>query len=395
MAESPEIVSAPPKKRLAIFLDGTWNTVGDNTNVWRLKSLCAPKSADNTTQLVYYDIGVNRFLGGTFGKGLSQNLREAYEWLVENYNVGDEIFIFGFSRGAFTARSLAGFIAKCGLLKPGSALGVGQLYERYRRPEDRTIWQLCAARDENKLGVCSLEEQWMLKYAIPAPIKLVGVWDSVGSLGIPFLSIPGISRSTLGFLHTGLRISIENGFHALAIDEHRRDFTPTLWTTRAPKDPKAVVAAPRPLSSVEQRWFVGAHGNVGGGYASDLLAQVPLRWIMKKASLHGLSFRNDVDLDGDVLDAPVSDSYREFLHGLYCKVYGRSYRTIGERPVVREDGTHRSVNETIDASVFERWRSDGQYRPKSMEAWSKLYKVDPASFGTSIRANSPDEVAPD
>src|SRR4051812_43293723 len=132
MAEEPKIAAAPAKKRLAIFLDGTWNAVGDNTNVWRLKSLCAPRPSDGVVQLVYYDIGVNGFIGGAFGKGLNENVTEAYEWLIDTYSPGDEIFIFGFSRGAYTARSLAGLIAKHGLLKAGAPLGVRQLYERYK-----------------------------------------------------------------------------------------------------------------------------------------------------------------------------------------------------------------------------------------------------------------------
>ena len=147
---------------------------------------------------------------------------------------------------------------------------------------------------------------------------MVGVWDTVGALGVPAFSIEGISRSTLGFLHTGLRLSIENGYHALAIDEHRRAFAPTLWSVRKPKDPDAVFAAPRSISSVEQRWFVGAHANVGGGCLSDLLAQIPLRWIMKKASLHGLAFRSDVELDGDMLGADLN-SYKDFMSGAYSK----------------------------------------------------------------------------
>jgi uncharacterized protein (DUF2235 family) len=99
------------QKRLAIFLDGTWNSINSNTNVWRMRALCAAKSKDGRPQLVYYEVGVNGFLGGVFGQGLDENIRLAYEWLIENYNDGDEIFIFGFSRGAFTARSLAGLVA--------------------------------------------------------------------------------------------------------------------------------------------------------------------------------------------------------------------------------------------------------------------------------------------
>jgi type VI secretion system (T6SS) phospholipase Tle1-like effector len=151
----------------------------------------------------------------------------------------------------------------------------------------------------------------------------------------------------------------------------------------------------RPLSSVEQRWFVGAHADVGGGYASDLLPQVPLRWIMKKASLHGLAFRNDVDLDGDVLKAPVTDSYREFMYGIYHRFSAPHYRPIAEAPKVVEDGTESSVNETIDASVFARWNKGATYRPPNLADWEARYQVDIANLTTSVLANNPTVSAPD
>jgi uncharacterized protein (DUF2235 family) len=395
MPERPEVTVAPKSKKLAVFLDGTWNAVADNTNVWRMKSLCATASSEGAPQLVYYDIGVNGFFGGMVGKGLSQNVREAYEWIIDNYNAGDDVFIFGFSRGAYTARSLSGLIAKHGLLKPGSPLGVAQLYERYKRSDDRTLWKLGELQLAGTLSDVTLEEQWMLKYSQPIRIKMVGVWDTVGALGVPAFSIEGISRSTLGFLHTGLRLSIENGYHALAIDEHRRAFAPTLWSVRKPKDPDAVFAAPRSISSVEQRWFVGAHANVGGGCLSDLLAQIPLRWIMKKASLHGLAFRSDVELDGDMLGAQISDSYKDFMSGAYCKMSRRHYRPIGADPEEREDGTHRNVNETIDSSVFDRWRDVPQYRPPNLSDWAKRKSVDLANFRQSVSADDPKIGAPD
>jgi uncharacterized protein (DUF2235 family) len=394
MSEAPAIATAKNAKKLAVFLDGTWNAVDDNTNVWRMKALCATASSEGAPQLVYYDIGVNGAIGGIFGKGLNRNVREAYEWLIDNYNEGDEIFIFGFSRGAFTARSLSGLIAKHGLLKPGAPLGVAQLYERYKRSDDRTIWKL---REDQKAGTLkdvTLEERWLLNYSLLTKIKMVAVWDTVGALGIPALSIEGISRSTLGFLHTGLRLPIKNGYHALAIDEHRKAFAPTLWTVRKPKDPSAIYAASRPMESVEQRWFVGAHANVGGGCVSDLLAQIPLRWIMQKASLHGLMFRSDVQLDGDILTAPISDSYKEFMKGAYSKVSGRHYRTIGADPEEREDGTHRTVNETIDQSVFDRWRSVPTYRPPNLAEWATRRGIDPEQIPRSERADAPSISAP-
>lgn len=388
-------VTKSGKKRLAVFLDGTWNTVSDNTNVWRLRSLCSSTSADGATQVTYYDVGVNGFLGGMLGKGLNDNVADAYKWLIDHYDCGDEIFIFGFSRGAFTARSLAGLISKFGLLKPGAPLSVNQLYGRYRRADDRTIWKLLEARDNGTLGECTLEEQWMLKYSQAIPIKLVGVWDTVGAVGIPAFRIEGISRSTFGFLHTGLRLPIENGFHAVAVDEHRRAFSPTLWTTRRPNDPTAVVAAPRPITSVEQRWFVGAHGNVGGGCESDLLAQVPLKWMANKSSFHGLTFRSNVEIDGDVIKAPISDSYSDFMYGSYAKCSSRHHRPIGEAPRLLDDGTHSNVNETIDATIFQRWRDVPQYRPPNLVRWAKQHGVNVGDLTTSVKADDPTTIIAD
>ena len=198
-AEVPAVAVAPKSKRLAVFLDGTWNAVDTNTNVWRMKALCAKTGNDGKSQLVYYEIGVNGVLGGTLGKGLDENIRLAYEWLIENYEDGDEIFILGFSRGAYTARSLAGLVTKLGILKPGSPIGVAQLYERYKHTDEQTIWELHEQQDAGTLDA-TLEERWMLKYSQPAKIKVVAVWDTVGALGIPAFSVEGISRSTFGFL---------------------------------------------------------------------------------------------------------------------------------------------------------------------------------------------------
>lgn len=381
--------SPTPKKKLALFLDGTWNAVGTNTNVWRLRSLCADKDVEGRPQLRYYDPGVNGVIGGGWGKGLTENVQEAYNWLVENYEDGDQIFIFGFSRGAHTARSLAGFISICGLLKPGGALGVDQLYRRYRNDDDRTIYKL-PTFDPSSI---TLEERWMLKYSRPVAIEMVGVWDTVGALGVPAFSLAGVSSSTLRFHHTGLRKPVRNGFHALAIDEHRAKFAPTPWTIRT-KVGGSTGASMRPIQSVEQRWFVGAHANVGGGCFNDTLAQIPLRWMMQKASNLGLTFRNELDLDGDEHLGLISDSYREFLKGAYSWVRKRSYRPIAPEPFVGTNGTHTRVNETIDSSVFERWRDDIKYRPLNLVEWAMRKGVDPASVSSSISANLPEIVAP-
>jgi uncharacterized protein (DUF2235 family) len=264
-----------PPKRLAVFLDGTWNWIANNTNVWRMKALCANADTHGVPQFTYYDIGVNGLIGGLVGQGLRQNIIEAYKWLVEEYEPDAEIFIFGFSRGAFTARSLTGFIAKCGLLKVGAPLSIEQLYDRYKRTtEDNTIWDLLEmhAKGEIDFDRCDLEDRWMIRYSQPVNIKMVGVWDTVGKYGVPFGEIQNFSSKSFGFIDTGLRRPLKYCFHAIAIDEHRKAFPPTLWTIRKPHDLEQKMAPMRDISQCEQRWFAGAHGNIGGGYANDVLA---------------------------------------------------------------------------------------------------------------------------
>ena len=290
-----------PSKRLAVFLDGTWNWLVNNTNVWRMKSLCVNADTHGVPQVTYYDIGVNGLVGGLVGKGLRVNILEAYKWLVEEYEPGAEIFIFGFSRGAFTARSLTGFIAKCGLLKLGAPLSIEQLYDRYKRTtEDNTVWDLHNLHRDGKIDLetCDLEDRWLIRYSQCVDVEMVGVWDTVGRYGVPFGEIRNISSKSFGFLDTGLRKPIKHCFHAIAIDEHRAAFPPTLWTIRKPHDPKETMAVMRPITACEQRWFAGAHGNIGGGYANDVLAQIPFLWLLKKASDLGLAFREEAELDG-------------------------------------------------------------------------------------------------
>jgi uncharacterized protein (DUF2235 family) len=160
-----------PSKRIALFLDGTWNTVDDNTNIYRMKSLCA----SDVDQVVYYSAGVGtqhgeKFTGGIFGYGLDAEVIQAYEWLVENYVEGDRVFLFGFSRGAFTARSLAGFISKCGLLRPGSPMSLTQLYARYRKRVAPSILHLQNSSTKD----LPIEDLWLKKYSMAVPLWFQG-----------------------------------------------------------------------------------------------------------------------------------------------------------------------------------------------------------------------------
>ena len=370
-------------KRIAIFLDGTWNTTDNNTNVWRLRSLCDPNAVE---QFVYYSKGVGTTFGqyvrgGTEGVGIDDEITDAYSWLCEHFELGDEIFVFGFSRGAYTARSLSGLIAKCGVLSPGAPLSIEQLYSRYRRRTDSTINHLLHAQ-----APTTLEERWLVKYCNPTRIKMVGVWDTVGSLGNPLAPLRR-RISEFRFLDTHVHLQNEYAFQALAIDEQRKSFEPTLWTETHTLAPQEAPVLPRPLSQVEQRWFVGAHANVGGGYASDILAQPPLAWLMNKAAGLGLTFRNTFVQETFDPHAPITDSYRNFAKGFYRFVSRRFYRPIGTDP---EKGTAKitsRINETIDSTVFDRWRGNTGYRPKNLVEWAGRRGVDPGAIQGTRRCH--------
>jgi uncharacterized protein (DUF2235 family) len=377
--------------RVALFLDGTWNTSYDNTNVWRLKCLC-PTTPE---QKVYYSVGVGtqrgeKVTGGAFGIGINEEVIQAYEWLIENYVNQDHIFIFGFSRGAFTARSLAGFISKCGLLRPGSPVSLKQMYDRYREGNATSILAL-----QNKSDGLSLEDRWLKTYSRAVPIWFQGVWDTVGTLGMPIPLLPHVSKKDFAFLETDLRINDTHAYHALAIDEHRPAFKPTLWQKVVP--PSGATPPPRDYFQVEQHWFVGAHANVGGGYENDLLAQRPLEWMMGKATEHGLKFSNAVALDTGASSCPIRDSYSEMAGGLY-KAFTlgmRHFRPVGVDPWQTEGGMTNTINESIDRSVFERWREDKAYRPQNLQEWANRRKVDPGALTTSVNATTPTIVVED
>ncbi|GAC1576042.1 MAG: hypothetical protein NVS3B5_07380 [Sphingomicrobium sp.] len=371
-------------KRIAIFLDGTWNTTDNNTNVWRLRSLCDPGAS---SQVVYYRKGVGtsfgeKVRGGVLGYGIDNEIIDAYTWLAQCFESGDELFIFGFSRGAYTARSLSGLIAKCGIIQPGAPLSIAQLYARYRRRVDRTIDELLHG------DPADLEERWIIKYCDPAKIKMVGVWDTVGSLGSPI----GSMKRKVGkyvFLDTHLRLKNQFAFQALAIDEHRKSFQPTLWTRTIDNVPAADTPPARPLSHIEQRWFVGAHANVGGGYPSDILAQPPLEWLMTKASALGLQFRSTFVADRLSPSAPIADSFADFGWGMARFLSARFYRPIGIDSVKGTIRTTERINETLDGSVFDRWRGNPDYRPPNLKDWALRRNVDPSSLTGARLASDP------
>jgi len=326
-------------RKLAVLFDGTWNTIKDRTNVIRLAELIAATSRDGSEQIPpFYDKGVgthalDRLSGGVFGYGLSENIRDGYRWLADHFQPGDELFLFGFSRGAYTARSLAGLIRKCGILHSADMSLIHQAYDLYR---DKDIHP-----DSPEATA------FRASFAQETRIRFIGVWDTVGSLGIPATGVP-FSRDFYEWHDTELSKIVDYAYHALALDEHRKDFAPAVWTLRKPEN-----------IDVEQRWFVGAHSNVGGGYRNDPLPNLALAWLQQKAKDAGLGFKVDVAVNNQDALATINDSYSEFMFGLYKRFKGgkRHYRTFG-----------RGVNETVDESVWKRWEALPDYRPPTVAA---------------------------
>ena len=227
------------------------------------------------TQLAFHSDGVgtesNKFLrtlGGAFGYGLSEDICSLYAMLVRSYEDSDNIFLFGFSRGAFTVRSLAGMIHHIGILK-----------NMFMTDDELTdaVMQAYIAYRKNIDYACPSE-----KIHSSRKIKFIGVWDTVDAIGVPFDALREfvyLAATTRFTRHKDeLNASIENAYHAISIDDERHTFHPRIWKEEGF------------TGKVEQVWFTGVHSNVGGGYPKDSLSYISLDWMMKKANECGLKF---------------------------------------------------------------------------------------------------------
>ncbi|MEP7092119.1 MAG: DUF2235 domain-containing protein [Nocardioidaceae bacterium] len=272
-------------KRLVVCCDGTWNRPDSAhiTNVEKIaRTISTETTPDGVQQQVIYLSGVgtsgyaaDRLLGGAFGFGLFDNIRSGYRWLALNYDVGDEIFVFGFSRGAYTARSLVGMIGRVGLLTRQSLISdhLPEAVDRYRRRRpDRTSYH--GASDERFRTVNGHPD---------TRVRFLGVFDTVGALGVP-----GAFRRQHQFHDVRLGTAVQCARQALAVDEHRIKFEPSLWET--PPAGQGPAATAGPADRVKQVWFEGAHSDVGGGYAETGLSDTTLTWMTTEAKACGLVF---------------------------------------------------------------------------------------------------------
>lgn len=261
------------RKNIVILSDGTWNSPEDinTTNVVRMARVIAPFDDAKNTQVVFYDWGVgsdgNKILGGIAGVGLEKNIKDCYRFLVHNYNPGDRLFFFGFSRGAYTVRSLAGLVRKAGILKREHAGLIAQCYSQYRRRSNSSR--------PGQPGAIEFRDQYA--YEDRTEIAFVGVWDTVGHLGIP-VPFWGTSTEEENILFHDNEPSsiIRCARHAMSIDENRSDFKPALWDAKEGLD-------------IQQVWFPGVHADVGGGYKEAGLSNIAMHWIIREAQAAGLN----------------------------------------------------------------------------------------------------------
>lgn len=311
-------------KNIVICSDGTGNEYGkNNTNVVELYSVCKHCAG----QLAFYDPGVGT--GGweydeelgklsakadqATGNGLQKNVEDAYRILMSHYESGDRVFLFGFSRGAFTVRALAGMLHKCGLLRPGNENLVtyaSKIYNTHENPE------VAAGFGET--------------FSVSCPVHFVGVWDTVESLAM---------NAGKKFFDAKLNQEVSYGYQALAIDERRRDFPPSIWN-------ESNVASGQ---TIEQVWFAGAHADVGGWFDERGLANISLRWMLEKAGQQGL------ELDHSRIAGYEPDPHDK-LHESYSGFW--RFRGSRRRKIPDRARVHASVRERME-------KESNRYSPKN------------------------------
>ena len=320
-------------KNIVVCSDGTGNEYGkNNTNVVKLYE----RIIRDAHQITFYDPGVgtlgrgrspvcrwlNRTLKQATGIGMRQNVEDAYVYLMNQFEPGDRIFLFGFSRGAYTVRSLAGMLHKVGLFQAGNMNLVPYAWKMYDKDE-----RLCQEFKETCSRICKPH--------------FIGVWDTVGS----------VFGKRKRFLDPTLNADVTYGLHAVAIDEKRKKFPVSLWNEAKEVDDQ----------TIEQVWFAGVHSDVGGSYPESGLSDIALEWMLVNAEKHGLRLRQC--RKGTLKPDPLG-TLHESRRG-----HWRLFRPV-DRPIPK--------NAKIHASVFHRIDNDVSYQPKNLPcAYEKVTTEQP------------------
>jgi uncharacterized protein (DUF2235 family) len=342
-------------KRLVLCCDGTWNTQEQKsegrpcpTNVTKLVQAVAGTGDDGKEQRVFYHQGVGtsrweRLRGGAFGFGLSRNVKDTYRFIVKNFEPDDELFFFGFSRGAFTARSTAGFVRNAGILRPEHADRLDEAYALYR--------------DRNAHPRGTESQLFRRSYSHETRVRFIGVWDTVGALGIPLSGLRWVNafNRRWQFHDTDLSTTVDAAFQALAIDEKRRPFKPTVWRQQDNAEHQRL----------EQVWFAGVHCDVGGGYPDAALADIALVWMADRARSYGLSLRPGAF--PSVVPAGATGEVvivRPDAMGELHESRTAFYRLVP--PFVRPIGKKDPVHEHAASTAVQRQTKDPYYAPPGL-----------------------------
>ncbi|MGI4751727.1 MAG: DUF2235 domain-containing protein [Janthinobacterium lividum] len=340
-------------KRIVTCSDGTWNKPNQNyqgkpvsTNVQRIFEAICNSDDQQISQIKYYDEGIgaegswlNRWIDGATGEGIDENILSAYKFILWNYEPGDELYLFGFSRGAYTARSLAGLIRNCGILKNNDLSLIKEAYRIYRARNPIT--------DPN--GEEALAFKQMHSYYENLRIKFIGVWDTVGALGIPSRWFQWYNKKKYQFHDTTLSSITDYAYQALAIDEKRSNFMPALW------EMSSKVKRGEVEQRVQQVWFPGVHSNIGGGYPDQGLSDITLAWMISKAKTTGLGFEKKY------VKTAIKPSFTGQLYNskrFPFSLLPDYFRLICKNPF---------SNESVNSAAFERMQFMSDYRPKNLE----------------------------
>lgn len=388
--------------RLIVSFDGTGNTPKDQTNVFILHNSISDKDLNGIDQRKLYIDGVGTefgewLRGNVFGKGVSQNIIKGYKWLSENYIDGAEIYVFGFSRGAFAARSLIQMLSNCGLVRPEYVQNINfeQMFNRYENITTQVseitlpIYKLRyfdrhpeIEKPQNWLK--NSQDELFLKNEKIAMVEVVmaGLWDTVGSLGLTMLTKTDDELEKASSHNVRLPKILRNAYHAIAIDENRSEFEITLWRKFYSETDYNNNLHLDLLKNYEQRWFAGAHTDIGGGIDGykdgNSLSILPLCWIFEKAKNHNLYFNKSPAQISESFKVDIFDSYFKTIAGKVAVLAKewlpgsqRNYRLIGRLPrkVTTASGVSGmlcSVNETIDPTVFDRLSNRTDYRPSNL-----------------------------
>ena len=338
-------------KRLVICSDGTWNTPDAErpTNVTRVARAVLPCAPGGTAQVVFYDAGVGtegpwtwRVLGGVSGKGIEKNIRDCYRFLVHNYEPGDEIYLFGFSRGAYTARSLAGMVRNIGILRKSESGRIQDAFQLYRRRD---------AKPDSPEAIA-----FRADFSREATITFIGVWDTVGALGIPTRGPLGrLTARRHKFHDVELSGIVKHACHVLSIDERRGSFRASLWQ-----------AKPKAGQTVEQVWFSGVHSDVGADSGDPSLSDPPYQWMKARASAAGLALDDEADKTGT--DSVLLQAGRG--QGLWSLLPSH-VRPIGGDPT-----------QSVHPTARDRFDSKPSYTPENLAAY--LDGTGPRIYGEDV-----------